>query len=418
MEPIHIRSIGFFGLNRIQSIFCYGNIYFDNMRRGLNFFYITNTNVIQTGFDTSGHNLIERVIDEIREKRKDDSINYIACLVNDDCTHGINIDKLYDDLKQLGIKLMHKVGHRSAYYFLYDNKNNIVVMENSGGMIVEGIYCPNSTEEVVVCCKEAIYIFMIEYIEAFIGKLGCNVKYSTKDSVPVYPEATHLFFSGLPPLFNSMPKKFYVNMEQVTRKKIQNDCTDALYKGVKIIDYSLGNANFLKNMNVSYLPYQYNSNEVKKLKNLRKNIVYDVAFCGGSSHKRGKILDELKRKNIKIKELTSTYGRDRDVEIGKCKLLLNIHFAGDYRIYEAVRCDRWIFSQMMVISEESNDSPSIDINSLVIFEPYDKLVGRVLDVLKNYKQYQTEFMEKYEKYMPDIINNRRKSMEVLELGKS
>ena len=106
------------------------------------------------------------------------------------------------------------------------------------------------------------------------------------------------------------------------------------------------------------------------------------------------------------------WGEARDKEIASCKLLLNIHHNNDYNIFDSIRCDRWIFAGMPVISETSEHCEYLDIykNNLVIFFPYNKLVDGVINFPKNIKTFDyTEYINKIHDKI-NIIKMNRKNM--------
>jgi hypothetical protein len=89
-----------------------------------------------------------------------------------------------------------------------------------------------------------------------------------------------------------------------------------------------------------------------------------------------KILQGLRDAGITVNIVTS-FGNTRDRELSKCRVILNIHYADDYSIFESVRCEPWLYIGTPVISENSweNDSHAINV-------PYDQLVERTIEVLK------------------------------------
>jgi hypothetical protein len=77
----------------------------------------------------------------------------------------------------------------------------------------------------------------------------------------------------------------------------------------------------------------------------------------------------LEEAGLTVNLLKSTYGDERNKEIAKCKLLLNIHYNPDYKIFETLRCDPWLSVGFPVITEESMDN---DKRTIVC--SYDALV--------------------------------------------
>lgn len=150
-----------------------------------------------------------------------------------------------------------------------------------------------------------------------------------------------------------------LNTEQLTRDEwclyFKTTVSNLKYK-FEIFDYSIANIKILKEQTgiVSHhLPYKYRKEEIDKLKMLINNTpkIYDVAFVGGINHRRHNILNTMK--DISIYKISDKWGDDRDMEIAKCKVLINIHYENDYTIFEEIRCVRWQMAGMTVISERS-----------------------------------------------------------------
>ena len=116
-------------------------------------------------------------------------------------------------------------------------------------------------------------------------------------------------------------------------------------KNIKVIDYSLENIILLNNhQNLIYFPYQCENDKLIPLISIPK--LYDIVFIGLISSRRNYICEEIQKKGIRVLNMNSydKWGDVRDKEISQAKILLNIHFAENYMVYEALRCDRWILA--------------------------------------------------------------------------
>jgi hypothetical protein len=116
----------------------------------------------------------------------------------------------------------------------------------------------------------------------------------------------------------------------------------------------------------------------------------------------------LKEKGVNVFYVNNAWRDERDILIGKCKILVNIHYGDDYNVYESIRCDRWIFSGKVVVSESSQDQENLDIYPLVEWAPYDKLVDKVIETLKNYDEI---VKKRDEKLIDKIAENRKQFKE-------
>ena len=73
------------------------------------------------------------------------------------------------------------------------------------------------------------------------------------------------------------------------------------------------------------------------------------------------------------------FGAERDIKIGKSRILLNIHLQKEWKIYESLRCERWRFAGMPIVSETCFSYSPEDIDTY----DYDDIVKGVLLKLKN-----------------------------------
>ena len=180
------------------------------------------------------------------------------------------------------------------------------------------------------------------------------------------------------------PSFIYYNTEQLTSKKNKLKL-DYIINYIKkhnikeVWDYSKSNIElFLNNSIVAkYVPLQTPKSYSDKLQNYRnEGIVYDVGFCGSVTQRRQDIFNELRKNNINVKVIYPVFGEERDKELAKCKILINIHAEEDYNIFESSRCDAWLSIGVPIISENSLDNDSRCINV-----EYDQLVSKVKETL-------------------------------------
>ena len=177
-------------------------------------------------------------------------------------------------------------------------------------------------------------------------------------------------FAGI--LYNSEQMTRQNKLEQVTNK-INNN------KNIKEIwDYSKVNIEILNSKgitNIKYVPLVSPDSYVNKLREFRNIVDYDVGFSGGLSQRRLNILHKLRECGKRV-NIVEKFGEERDRELARCKILINIHYADDYMIFESARCEPWIKAGFTVITEKSLDDDPRCINV-----DYDSLVEKVLDTL-------------------------------------
>jgi len=272
-----------------------------------------------------------------------------------------------------------------------------------------------SQMEIMIYCKNFDYNYFVEYVDSFIKVIG-NVKVICSDTLDSYDYINddshlHVFFCQCFPyeIFNkNLKHAILINTEQATLPRANQNLKGFLAKNYNIIDYSLENIQIIDNQtSMFYLPYQY-SEEIDKLKLLVEKTpkYYDVVFMGHGTPRRDSIQCELKNRGINILSFNGVFKDARDSLVSKAKILLNIHCSDEFNVYEAFRCDRWILSGMMVISEKSINNTILDINELVIFEDYHKLVDRIINVVENYDSHYKSYKEKYDLSLENIKKTR------------
>jgi acetyltransferase-like isoleucine patch superfamily enzyme len=174
----------------------------------------------------------------------------------------------------------------------------------------------------------------------------------------------------------------YYNTEQLSRKNILTEVINISKNNniIEIWDYSLANIEILKSnniKNVKYVPLESPYWYIEKLRGFQQTeFEYDIGFCGSLSGRRNKILLELKNVGKKVNIVTK-WGDERDIELAKCKIILNIHYAIDYNIFESARCEPWLKLGFPVISEKS-----LDDDPRCIVSEYDLLVQTVIEYLE------------------------------------
>jgi hypothetical protein len=153
------------------------------------------------------------------------------------------------------------------------------------------------------------------------------------------------------------------------------------HPSLKIYDYSKSNIKILNQHNITnceYLSYNIQSAERNTLMHFlnqnKDNKIYDFGFIynwkslpADQQHiinppKRRKVVDFLRTNGFKV-NIVAGYGDDREIELSKCKIILNVHGQINNNenpsadecsnIFEHVRCDRLLECGFNVLSESS-----------------------------------------------------------------
>jgi hypothetical protein len=176
-----------------------------------------------------------------------------------------------------------------------------------------------------------------------------------------------------------------LNTEQLTRQwyfeKYKNDLSNLIKENIipTLYDYSIYNSTIIPHgLEVKDI-IRYISKK-SEIPDYSLKVVYDVAFCGTRSDRREKILSQLENRGISVYRINE-WGEQRDIEIQKCKIMINIHYSDEYRIFESIRCDRWLAFGKTVVTEYSLDVSHSEHEKLII-SYYDNLVDTVINILK------------------------------------
>ena len=225
------------------------------------------------------------------------------------------------------------------------------------------------------------YQYFIEYIDSLVQNMSnarVHVFSSEKGVRKILKlDGMHIFLKTVPDYITEGAIGL-LNMEQLTSSN-QVQWTKCYYTA--IIDYSLENMKVYKNIKVPtyYLPYQYNPKEIYHLPKTK-----DICFIGlNENERRQNVLSKIP--NITVME--SVYGEERDTELFRHKILVNIHYLDFFSIHEQIRTTRCIFNKMIVITEPSLDDSLVPLRDFMIIVPYDQIPDMAARVLANYDHY-------------------------------
>jgi hypothetical protein len=178
------------------------------------------------------------------------------------------------------------------------------------------------------------------------------------------------------------------------------------YPFLKIYDYSYSNLQIISSHNISgyLLEYKSYSEETKLLKelNLKQEKIYDFGIItyGNTEtntidnlfHKKKEVVVNLIEKGFKV-HIISGWRLDRDKELTKCKVILNIHSILGLnntiyysKTFENIRCIRLLDAGFKILSEDS-------IHSNELIHKYKNLKFLNYNSFKNI-EYSDNFWEK------------------------
>lgn len=238
----------------------------------------------------------------------------------------------------------------------------------------------------VFLTRERDYPIFKEYIESICD--GDEIKQwspsSTFENNRYYMCVGNVPYEKIPPSC----RIGFINTEQLSDPERLEEYNRTVKDTIDIFDYSEDNIRITGKG--TYLPYRKNPKETNKLKSFMSvPKEYDIAIvnckfkqhsCFHISERRINMINRLMKSGISV-NMIEGWGDARDKEIGKCRILLNIHFSDTHNIYEAIRCERWRFAGMPIISETSA-SP---MPSGIIESSYEDIPTRVKAELSKIK---------------------------------
>ena len=178
-------------------------------------------------------------------------------------------------------------------------------------------------------------------------------------------------------------------------------------RGIKIADYSVANIHVIKtyaeenNIEIKapiyYFPYQYNKKENVLLENRERQYQYDVGVVNACpkkdasvnsalTYKRTKVWEDLEFSGLSCLNILG-WGAERDELIKKCKVIVNVHHFECYKIFQHIRCDRLVFANKLIVSENSLCVNDLDIKNHVLWSDYTDLVETAKKALANFDHY-------------------------------
>ena len=149
------------------------------------------------------------------------------------------------------------------------------------------------------------------------------------------------------------------------------------------------NQPFLQINNTDWLPLSFNSDAAQiltsqqRLPNRQQDI--DVVFIGSMTTRRTRIIDELRKKNVRIAFTNGgvTWSQEERTEyLRRSKIALNFHNWDDFRVVEQSRLHIFFRHHKAVVCEMYPDSEvAPELRDAVVGVPYEDLVDAILDLL-------------------------------------
>ena len=240
----------------------------------------------------------------------------------------------------------------------------------------------------VVICHTFDEPYMREYIQAVAGRAPI-VLYSTHGGVLVDRSKRYICIRRVP--FDKLPPQtdvpvVFINTEQLSVPwKFSEYCEFVASPRVgSVYDYSLENIRIANGNSTrllaNHLPLLESTDETACLRAFMAEYRAvpregraEIACIGSPTQYRIDIIAGLRARGMLI-DFIQGFGEARDRRVAACKLLLNLHAGRAYRLWEPLRCARWLFAGMPIASESCDDAvpdevhvvPVADLNALVV----------------------------------------------------
>jgi hypothetical protein len=274
----------------------------------------------------------------------------------------------------------------------------------------------------IILCNKNNFCYFEDYIYSIIDKIkgqivlfqeDININFSDKNNYIFIQNIDNKFFEYIEKNNNI----YLINTEQLSVEKT-NIRINTYPQNLIFIDYISSN---FKYYNIKYkkyiLPYQINYNEIFNYK--KENDVCLIGTINNIPNNRQNIINLLKEKNINV-DIISGFGKNRDINLFKYKILLNIgYYPNNCNIMETFRCDRCVYNNMIVVSDIKEDIEDYCLKEFVIFTDYTNIPEKVKEILDNYEEFYNKLFSKFK--LEDInlrlINLSNKLIEKINLDK-
>ena len=236
------------------------------------------------------------------------------------------------------------------------------------------------------------YLEIAELLHYSVLELNKNSKISY-NFIDINPKVKNIIFGAHllnDDMINSIPSNTIIfNTEQIEsiNEIWKRRILLLASKGIVFWDYSNHNLDLLHTkLNVKgrlfEIGFQSNLQRIK----INENKEVDVLFYGSLNNRREKIINNLLKKNVKVKCLFGVYGKGRDDWIGKSKIVLNLHYY-ESKIFEIVRIFYLLTNAIPIVSEV-DENTKLNNNYLkgIKGSNYEDVEKNILSLLENEKE--------------------------------
>lgn len=145
-----------------------------------------------------------------------------------------------------------------------------------------------------------------------------------------------------------------LNVEQLGNQS--NDWTEKIIHSAResdfaIWDYSERNLDYLRRMGIEKIMKLELGFDIGLIKiSPQDSKSNDFIFYGSINHRRLEVLNKFKTDGLEVRTLYNIFGAQRDLEIARSKIALNIHYF-ESEIFEVVRANYLIHNKVPILAE-------------------------------------------------------------------
>ena len=218
----------------------------------------------------------------------------------------------------------------------------------------------------LVLCHQVDAPYFMEYLEMLCGDVVPVFIYS--DATPVLTDAEKRYICVRRVPFNILPAVtvipvVFINTEHLTapRSMVEFNAYAASSRVGIIYDFSHKNVELAKGRSV-HLPLRECRPDTVRLQAFVADVdqgAGKIACVGTTTPYRIGIINGLRERGLSV-DFVEVFGEERDRRVAACRLLLNLHAGKHFKPWEALRCDRWRYAGMLVVSEPCDaDVPAL-----------------------------------------------------------
>lgn len=220
----------------------------------------------------------------------------------------------------------------------------------------------------IILCFEHDAQYMEEFLDFMVSLTTPAirvVRYLQEEDFSSYTNFRCICIRRIPEglLYDLTARVVFVNTEQLTAPRNMAEFQHFTRRAdIQTFDYSKANIRLSGLAQHFFFPLLENAAETQRLRALIQSskVTHDVAVVGTPTTRRFGVLEELYKSGLDVVFIQG-FGESRDRRVAECKVLLNLHAFAEFLLYEPLRCDRWVYAGMTVVTEPCLDTDAVPV---------------------------------------------------------